>query len=54
MGDANQLMLVAERSHLCANRMRDLAADVRVDLIEDEKRNRIVRSERGLYREHQA
>jgi hypothetical protein len=33
-------MLIPERLHLCANRVRNFAADIRVDLIEDEKRNR--------------
>ena len=52
--DANHLMIAPQRLHLRADSMRDFAADVRVDLVEDEQRNRIVRGERGFDRQHQA
>ncbi len=44
----------AERAHFRADRMRDLAADVGVDLIEDEERDGVLRGQRGLDREHDA
>ena len=53
MRDAKNLMLAAERSHLGADGIRDFAADVCVDLVEDEQRNRILRGERRFDREHQ-
>src|SRR5205814_10040632 len=37
MCDADHLMIAPQFLHLCSNRMRDLAADVRVDLIEHEQ-----------------
>ena len=52
MSDANQLMLMSERLHLCPDRVRDFAADVRVYLVEYEKGNRVVRGERGFDCEH--
>src|SRR5262249_60541479 len=40
--DANNLMTTSQGLHLCANCMRNLAADVRIDLIEHKQRNRIL------------
>ena len=48
------LMFAAQRLHFRANCMRDLSADIRVDLIEDQQWDRVVRGERGFDCQHQA
>ena len=54
MGNANHLMIVAQGSHFRSDRVRDLAADVGVDLVEHEQWNRVVGRQGGFDREHQA
>ena len=54
MRDADYLMIPSQRLHLGTNGVRDFAADVRVDLVEHEQWNCVVRSQRGFDRQHQA
>src|SRR6266550_959712 len=54
MGNAKHLMALRQLAHARADGMGNLAADVRVNLIEDEQRHRILRGQRRLDREHQA
>jgi hypothetical protein len=51
MRDADHLM-IAQRLHLGTNGVRDFAADVRVDLVEHEQWNCVMRSQRGFDRQH--
>ena len=44
--DAKHLVIFAERLHLRPDGIRDFAADVRVDLVEDEQRDRVLCRER--------
>jgi len=53
VGDAKNLMLCRKFSHLGSNGIRDLSAHIRVDLVENQKRNRVVGRERGFDREHE-
>ena len=46
MGDAQDLMIRSEFSHLCSHCVCDLAADIGVDLVKNEERDRIVGSQR--------
>ena len=48
MGDADQLMFTGKRPHFRADRVRDFAADIGIDLVEHEQGNRIVRGECGF------
>ena len=50
MGDAEHLMASPRDLIFCTDRVRDLAADVGVDLVEDEQRDGVLRGERGLSR----
>src|SRR6266446_9491503 len=54
MCDANYLMIATQCSHFRSDRVRDFAAHIRVDLIKDEQRDRVMCCQRGLDREHQA
>ncbi len=54
VGDAEDLVGRAEAAHFCADGMGDLAADVGVDLIEDEQGDAILRGEGAFDGEHDA
>src|SRR5216110_94395 len=54
MRDANYLMIATQCSHFGSDRVRDFAAHIRVDLIKDEQRDRVMCCQRGLDRKHQA
>jgi hypothetical protein len=54
VGDGHHLVAGAQRGHLAANRARDLAADVGVDLIEHHQRRVVLIGERGFHGEHHA
>ena len=53
MGDANHLMIAAQRLHLCANCVGDFTADVGVDLVEDEQWNLVMCGQRRFDCQHE-
>ena len=54
MRDGEHLPLVRDGPHFLADGVRDFSADVCVDLVKNEQRNRVLCGERGLYGEHHA
>ena len=54
MGNAEHLAAGTDLAHLRADGMRDFAADVRVDFVEDEHGHFVLRGKGGLEREHHA
>jgi hypothetical protein len=53
MGNAKHLMALRQLTHARADGVGDFAADVRVNLIEDQQRHCILRGQRGLDRYNQ-
>ena len=54
VGDAEHLMTGAEFAHLGGNTGRYLPADVRIDLVKDQKRDPVLIGKRRLERKHDA
>jgi hypothetical protein len=52
VGDADHLVMPAEVAHFLANRMGGFTSQIGIDLIEDEKRDAILRGECGFESQH--
>ena len=54
VGDGEDLALLGDGAHFCADGVSDFAADVGVNLVEHEQRDGVLRGERGFHGEHDA
>ena len=54
MGDRNNLSIVAQRTHFRSDRMRNFAADIRIDLVKNQQTDEVLLRENGLDRQHHA